>query len=213
MKPIKIVVVDDHLLVLNGLEVMLQGVEHIQVIALCRNGDELLTALTRSVPDVILMDIQLPGTDGIKLTRLVQSMYPGCKLLGLSNMDEKQYITAMLRSGASGYLLKNVDRDVLVAAIEAVHAGEQYVQKELQSRLLQEAFTGRKFKGDKPALTRREKEILQLIAEEHSNQEIAERLFLSVRTVENHRFNLMQKLGVKNVAGLVKEAISMGLGS
>lgn len=213
MKSIKIVVVDDHLLVLNGLEVMLKGVEHIQVIALCRNGDELLATLARSVPDVILMDIQLPGTDGIKLTRLVQSMHPGCKLLGLSNMDEKQYITAMLRSGASGYLLKNVDRDVLVAAIEAVHAGEQYVQKELQSRLLQEAFTGRKFKGDKPALTRREKEILQLIAEEHSNQEIAERLFLSVRTVENHRFNLMQKLGVKNVAGLVKEAISMGLGS
>ncbi len=213
MKPIKLVVVDDHLLVLNGLEVMLQGVPHIRVMALCRNGEELLTSLAQSVPDVILMDIQLPGADGIKLTRLVQSMYPDCKLLGLSNMDEKPYITAMLRSGASGYLLKNVDQEVLVAAIEAVHAGEQYIQKELQARLLQETVTGKKIKGDRPALTRREKEILQLIAGEHSNQEIAERLFLSIRTVENHRFNLMQKLGVKNVAGLVKEAISMGLGS
>jgi DNA-binding NarL/FixJ family response regulator len=124
---------------------------------------------------------------------------------------ESHYIKQMLRNGASGYLLKNVSAAKLANAIETVYAGEQYLDEAIRHQLLEEMLTGQKRAGYNIPLTRREKEILKMIADEHSNQEIADKLYISLRTVETHRLNLTQKLAVKNTAGLVKEAFKRGL--
>lgn len=212
MNKIQVILVDDHQLILSGLETILHAEPHIEVIASCRDGEALLESLSFLKPDVIIMDIQMPGIDGIRLCKQISARYPHIGILALSNLEEKQFITNMIRNGARGYLLKTVEPAMLVRAIETVHEGyDQFIQPELRAKLFHETLTGKKHSAYRPVLTRREKEILKLIADEKSNQEIAEQLFLSIRTVESHRFNLMQKLQVKNAAGLVREALEAGL--
>ncbi len=212
MKKIQVILVDDHQLILSGLETILYAEPHIEVMASCRDGAALLECLKLLKPDVVVMDIQMPGMDGIRLCKQISTRYPDIKILALSNLEEKQFVTNMIRNGARGYLLKTVEPAMLVRAIETVYEGyEQFIQPELSAKLFRESLTGIKHSAYRPVLTRREKEVLRLIAEEKSNQEIAEQLFLSIRTVESHRFNLMQKLQVKNAAGLVREALEAGL--
>jgi DNA-binding NarL/FixJ family response regulator len=208
---IKLAITDDHLLVINGLKTMLAPYKHISVIYETTAAGALLQALTAIQPDVLLLDIQMPDMDGMELCKLVRKSYPDIRIIALTNFMESHYIKQMLRNGAMGYLLKNTDQDTLLAAIEKVYAGEQYLDATLQRNMLNEMITGQKRTAYDIPLTKREKEILKLIAEEHSNQEIADMLFISLRTVETHRLNLTQKLAVKNTAGLVKEAIKRGL--
>ncbi|MBC9930990.1 response regulator [Chitinophaga qingshengii] len=208
---IKLAITDDHPLVINGLKAMLAPYPHIDIVYDSLAATSLMEALPLAQPDVLLLDIQMPDIDGLELCRQVRKNHPDIKIIALTNFMESHYIKQMLRNGASGYLLKNTDQDTLVAAIEQVYQGEQFLDANIKQQLLHEMLTGQKSSGYDIPLTRREKEILQLIAEELSNQQIADKLFISLRTVETHRLNLTQKLAVKNTAGLVKEAMRRGL--
>lgn len=208
---IKVAITDDHLLVINGIKTMLAPYSHISIVYDTTDPTGLIPALEETQPHVLLLDIQMPAIDGMELCRQVHKRYPDIKVIAISSFTDTRYVKQMLRNGAAGYLLKNTDPVTLLSAIEKVHEGEQFLDETLKQDLLNEALTGNKRSVYEIPLTRREKEILKLIAEEHSNQEIADLLYISLRTVETHRLNLTQKLAVKNTAGLVKEAIRRGL--
>jgi DNA-binding NarL/FixJ family response regulator len=217
MKPkINITIVDDHPMVISGLKNMLEPFPYIQVISAFSGGEALLEGLKIKQPDVLLLDILMPGIQGPEVAKIITRTYPAIKILAITSLNAPVHIKSMMRQGCKGYLLKNTDQNVLVHAIETLYQGEEFIEPALKEQMLQNML---KFKTKDsashteqiPTLTRREKEILQLIIQEYSNQEISEKLFLSLRTVENHRFNLQQKLDVKNTVGLVKIAIQMGL--
>jgi len=217
MKPkINITIVDDHPMVISGLQNMLEPFRHIQVISAFSSGEALLEGLRIKQPDVLLLDILMPGIQGPEVAKIITRAYPSIKILAITSLNAPVHIKSMMRQGCKGYLLKNTNQNVLVQAIETLYQGEEFIEPGLKEQMLQNIL---KFKAKDsaahteqiPVLTRREKEILQLIIQEYSNQEISEKLFLSLRTVENHRFNLQQKLDVKNTVGLVKIAIQMGL--
>ena len=211
MNPVTLAIVDDHQVVINGLVSMLSADPSIQVVYTTTRGADLLDFLRGQQPDAILLDIQMPGMNGIDLCKQVLKAYPHIKIIAFSSFDDTHYIKQVLRSGASGYLLKDAGPQAITGALAAVMRGEQVIDESVKKLLLQESITGQRRSIYEVPLTRREKEILALIAEGLSNQQIADRLFISLRTVETHRFNLTQKLEVKNAAGLVKEAIRRGL--
>ncbi|WP_114777356.1 response regulator [Botryobacter ruber] len=211
MDAIRLAIVDDHQVVINGLVAMLSDVPGISIICTATDGNALLEHLQEAQPDVILLDIQMPGCSGIDLCKLVLRQHKNIKIIAFSSFDDSHYVKQMLRNGASGYVLKNADQQTLLKAIRAVADGQEYIDEPIKNLLLRESIGGQRRSMYEIPLTKREKEILKLIAEEHSNQEIADKLFLSLRTVETHRFNLTQKLEAKNTAALVKEAIKRGL--
>ncbi|WP_313191438.1 response regulator transcription factor [Sphingobacterium sp.] len=211
MENIKLAIIDDHKVVVDGLISMLSSEQRIQVVLAVQTADELINKLQESSPDILLMDIQMPGISGIDLAYSVLKSYPALRIIAFSSFDESHYIKQILRNGAKGYLLKNADRQTIIEAIFQVAEGENYIDERLKSSLLQESIFGHKRSMHDIPLTNRETEILRLIAEEFTNQEIADKLFIGLRTVETHRLNLNQKLGVKTSAGLVKQAIKRGL--
>ena len=204
---INVAIVDDQVIILNGLQKILAEAEHIQVSALYSSGSELLKGLETQQPDVLLLDIQMPDQSGIELAGIISKKYPAVKMIALTNVDVLTQMKQMLQKGCLGYLLKDVSPQILINAIETVNNGEQFLNENLKKQLLS-SLSGQ---DNKQIITRREKEILKLILEENTNQDIANKLFLSLRTVENHRNNLLQKLNVKNTAGLVKIALQEGL--
>lgn len=211
MKSIRVSLVDDHPAILNGLRMILAPYPSIRVVGAYTDGQQLLEGLAASLPDVVMMDIQLPGEDGISLCKKVMTQWPSLKVIVFTNCNDRHYVKSMFLHGAAGYLLKTADGHIILQAIESVQKGEQYIHEELKDVMLQQLITNKRSDPYAPSLTKREKEILALIVQGLSNQEIAAQLFLSVRTVENHRFNLIQKLDVKNTAALVKKAIELGL--
>ena len=211
MNKIRLGIIDDHAVVIDGLRMMLSPFEHLTVDYATQDGQSILSYLEESELDVILMDIQMPGLNGIDLCKQVVKMHPRVKVIAFSSFDDSTYVKQIIRSGARGYLLKNTDRNTIVKAIESVMDGESFMDETIKKILLQETLTGHRRSIFEVPLTKREKEILKLIAEGSSNQEIADVLFISLRTVETHRLNINQKLDVKNTAGLVKEAIKRGL--
>ena len=204
---INVSIVDDQVIILNGLQKILADAKQINVTSVFNNGDELLESLEKSRPDVLLLDIQMPGKSGIELAGIISKKYPVIKMIALTNVDVLTQMKQMLQKGCLGYLLKDVSPEILIKAIETVYEGEQFLHEEFKIQLLKSLTSP----DSKQLVTRREKEILKLIVEEHTNQDIAGKLFLSLRTVENHRNNLLQKLNVKNTAGLVKIALQEGL--
>jgi DNA-binding NarL/FixJ family response regulator len=207
---VKIAIADDHELIIQGLSLMLQNNQSVQIVWKNHGAVKLLENLQAHLPDVLLLDIQMPVANGINLCSIIRKAIPDLKIIALTNFDESYYVKQMLRNGASGYLLKNTDQETLIKAINTVRSGQVFLDPQLQHILL-EQLTKSRSSSMTVKLTRRENEILQLIAEERSNQEIAEMLFISLRTVETHRLNLTQKLAAKNAAGLVKEALKRGL--
>ncbi len=210
---ISVLIADDHKVFREGLASLLDDVPDIRVVGQAADGRQVLQLLEAIRPDVILMDIAMGDSGGLETTRLVKAQHPGIKVLVLSMHSESHYIVRMLEAGASGYLLKDAGSAEMIAAIRAVHAGDTYYSRQVSDTLIEHLTRGkpaRPTRDDVP-LTRRELEVLQLIAEEYSNPEIAEKLFISIRTVDTHRRNLLEKLGVKNTAGLVKYAIKRGL--
>jgi DNA-binding NarL/FixJ family response regulator len=207
---IKVAIIDDHPMVISGIQNMLRGQKNISVAATYGCGKELLEGLKKPRPDVLLLDINLPDKNGNELVPVILKSYPDLKILALTSMDTPFYVKDMMRHGCKGYLLKNTAQEELVNAIETVYKGEEYLEPGMKDQLVQSMLHANKQTGVS-SLTRREKEILQLIAMEYSSPEIAEKLFLSLRTVENHRLSLMQKLNVKNMIGLAKVAMGMGL--
>lgn len=216
MKKINISIVDDHPMVISGLENMLKPFDHINIISTYSNGVDLLEGLKSLRPDVILLDILMPEMQGAEIAQLVTKSYPTINILAITSLNAPTHLKSMMRSGCKGYLLKNTDQKVLVEALETVYRGEEFIEPVLKEQIFKNMFKYKQQQGslspdEVAVLTRREKEILQLIAQEYSNQEIADKLYISLRTVENHRFNLHQKLEVKNTIGLMKVAIQMGL--
>jgi DNA-binding NarL/FixJ family response regulator len=207
---INVVILDDHLMVLEGLQTMLNDVQNIIITNTFSRGKDLLKSLETETPNIILLDINLPDSNGIELCKTITTTYPEINIIGLSNYSETGFIKNMMRNGAKGYLLKNTTKNELIEAIKTVHSGSNYLPKILKDKLLNESFGTQTFSFI-PKLTRREQEILSNIAEELTNNEIAEKLFISTKTVESHRKNLLQKFGVRNTAGLIKEAFTKGL--
>jgi DNA-binding NarL/FixJ family response regulator len=204
---IRIAIADDHTLVLNGLLKILSTSSEMEVIGTYLNGDLLLSGLEQQQPDVLLMDIQMPGKDGIEMAGIVHKKYPEIKMIALTNIEILYQVKKMMKQGCMGYLLKDVDAPTLIAAIQQFYDGEvvihDKIKTDLSSQLMPHNHTQQ--------MTRREIEILQLIAQELTNNEIAEKLFISPATVENHRNRMLQKLGVKNTAGLIKKGMEQGL--
>ncbi len=210
---IRVLIADDHKIFRDGIISLMQGEPDIQVVGEAADGAEVLDKLPDADPDVILMDISMGEAGGIQTTQIVREKYPSIKILVLSMHSESSYIVKMLELGASGYLLKDAGKSEMLSAIRTVASGNSYYSSQVSAKLVQ-AITQKgkpsKRQDDIP-LTPRELEMLKLIAEEYSNQEIAEKLFISIRTVDTHKRNLLEKLKVKNTAGLVKYAIKKGL--
>lgn len=210
---IHVLVADDHKVFRDGIASILEDVEDIQVVAQAADGREVLQKLQEIKTDIILMDISMGDAGGIMTTTLVKKDFPKVQILALSMHDESNYIVGMLEAGASGYLLKEAGSAEMIKAIREVAAGKTYYSQQVSAVLVQRLTQGNKKKEKKVGvpLTRRELEILELIAEEYTNPEIAKKLFISIRTVDTHRRNLIEKLEVKNTAGLVKYAIHNGI--
>ena len=208
---IKLFVVDDHPLVIDGISTMLKDVEWIQIAGACKTGNQAIKFIEKITPDVILLDLNLPDIDGLELCSIVRSGSRTIKIIGLTSIDEAGIITQFLQRGGNGYLLKNVERDELLHAIEMVMDGSIYLSKEANDKILQQFRNIKDIAGTAPTLTRREKEILSLLNEGFNGPAIAERLFLSPYTVETHRRNLMQKLNVHNTQSLLNAAANLKL--
>jgi DNA-binding NarL/FixJ family response regulator len=208
---LQLAIIDDHQVVINGLTAMFANHPDIAIVFTTTSSAALLEYIQQTPPDVILLDIQMPDISGIDLCKVIHKQHRDLKIIAFSSFDDTHYVKQILRNGASGYVLKNADLQTLVKAINTVINDKEFIDGNIQKLLLQESLTGQRRSLYEIPLTKREKEILKLIAEEFSNQEIADQLFLSLRTVETHRYNLTQKLEAKNTAALVKEAIKRGL--
>jgi DNA-binding NarL/FixJ family response regulator len=212
---IKVLIADDHKIIRVGLQGILQKTPDVEVVGEAEDGPQVLEILGKTITDVVLMDIDMGRTNGIDTTRKVKEAFPDVRVLALTIHEEQDHIIQMLEAGASGYLLKNTGTEELLAALRAVVKGDSYYSKSVSASLLQ-ALTNLKSKyasrinKDTP-LSAREIEVLRLIAQECSNGEIAEKLFISIRTVDTHRRNILEKLQVKNTAGLVKYAIEKAI--
>jgi DNA-binding NarL/FixJ family response regulator len=211
MKKISVAIIDDHEVVIDGLVAMLSTCEQVQVAYTTQSGKELIAYLETGSPDVLLMDIQMPEINGIDLCKQVLRQQPTVHIIAFSSFDDSSYVKNVIRKGARGYLLKNSDKRTIIRAIETVMDGEEFLDETIKNILLKESITGQRRSIYEIPLTKREKELVKLIAEGYSSQEIADQLFISLRTVETHRLNINQKMGVKNTAGLLKEAGNRGL--
>lgn len=203
-------IADDHCLIINGLIKMLQNERDYEILFTAYDGASLLLELNERLPNVLLLDIELPDTNGIELCEKVLAIYPELLIIALTNHDDIVYVKKMIKKGAKGYLLKGTDQKSLLEAINTVRSGKQYIDRKIEQSILDHTINGRNAAVN-VKLTNRELEVLGLIANEYSNQEIANQLFLSVRTVESHRHSLNQKLNIRTTAGLVKEAFLRGL--
>ncbi|MCC6685030.1 MAG: response regulator transcription factor [Bacteroidia bacterium] len=209
---IKIAIADDHQMFIDGIKSLLKGNKNMLVSVEANNGVQLLSLLKEQQTEVILMDVNMPVMDGIETTKQVKKKFPEIKVIMLTMFGTRDYIEKLLRAGANGYILKNTGKEELTTAIEKVMQGESYFSKEVTERIM-EGLQGKKTETNPMMveLTEREKDVLRLIAQELTSHEIAEKLFISFHTVETHRKNLISKLQVKNIAGLVKYAVQNGL--
>ncbi|MBC8320953.1 MAG: response regulator transcription factor [Bacteroidetes bacterium] len=209
MDIVRILIADDHQLILNGISDILRPIKQYKIIGRANNGKEVVEKALLLVPDLIFMDISMPIMNGIEATQIISQKLPSIKIIGLTQHEESEYVKQMLKSGASGYLLKNSKKEEFIEAIESVMSGKRYLSKQISDQMINDIFAtnpDEKSKQKEVPLTRREKEIIKKIADELSNQEIADDLFISLRTVETHRRNIMQKLKVKSVVSLIKYA-------
>jgi DNA-binding NarL/FixJ family response regulator len=205
---IRIFIVDDHPVVIEGIHSLLQNEKDMTWMGQAMNAASCLGFFVNNTADVVLMDISMPGMDGVELCAVMKEKYPGIMILGLSSFNQGLYIKKMVENGASGYILKNSSKEELIKAIHAVHEGFIYFSGEV-GMALQEYQKSEK--NELPLLTPREKEVLELIAEGYTNPQIAEKIFLSPFTVDSHRKNLLAKLGVKNTASLIRLAVEKKL--
>ncbi len=212
MSKIRVLLVDDHVILREGLKALLALSEDILVVAEAGDGREALSCVQHYLPDVVVLDMAMPGMDGLETTRHIVKEYPSTRVLVLSQHDNERYTLSVLRAGALGYVLKRAAAEELVSAIRTVYRGESFLQPSVARMLLQDYRQGTEHppEGDR-GLTQREKEVLQLVAEGHTSQEIAELLHLSKKTVMCHRANIYQKLGTHDRAELVKCAVDLSL--
>lgn len=223
MNPITVMLVDDHDIVRTGLRSYLDTHKDVNVVAEARDGREALLRVEETKPHIVIMDITMPGMDGLEATRQIKARHPECLVLALTVHEDKQYFMEMLAAGASGYITKQAAADDLVAAIRAVAAGQVYLQPALARWLLEDYQRLAKQEGTqaRPAesgaavgleiLSQRERQVLELVGQGWNNQQIGERLGLSPKTIARHRERIMNKLNLHSRTELVKFAIRTGL--
>jgi DNA-binding NarL/FixJ family response regulator len=208
-KKIKLFFVDDHQMLIDGMKALLKNESAFEVCGEANSSERALELLQNNVPDILISDINMPGMSGIELARKVKEQFPGVKILALSMYGEKSMISEMLDAGVSGYILKNTGREELVNALMKISEGGLFFSDEVSAEMMKAMSERGQKKEEKEevTLTIREKEILELIAKEYSNAQIADTLFISERTVETHRKNIFRKTNTKTVVGLIKYAI------
>jgi DNA-binding NarL/FixJ family response regulator len=200
---ITVFIIDDHEMIIEGIHSLLLNESDIEWMGSAKNPDDLMHLLRTRQPDILLMDINLPQKNGLDLCLEVKKKYPAIHIIGLSTSIQPSVIRKMKENGAPGYLLKDVSKREIITALHEVSRGREYVSRSVSEVLKQSAPA-----AGLPLLTKREKEILELIAEGMTNQAIADKLFLTCSTVETHRKHMLTKFGVKNTAALVKIAVS-----
>lgn len=216
VKPVKIILVEDHRIVRDGIRFLLEEQNEVEIVGEAANGLKALELLEENEVEVAVVDLNMPVMNGLQTTEAILSRFPHVRVLALTMHDDEQNIKGMLKAGASGYVIKNAGVDELVNAIRTIAGGGNYFSAEATRAVMMDLVNPQE---EKPAptlplnvtLTDREMEVLKLIVEENTNQEIAEKLFISIRTVDTHRRNLLQKTGARNTAGLVRFAIERGI--
>ena len=210
---IKVVIVDDHKMVIDGMSLLLQNQPDIEVIGNALSGEEAIKLISKITPDVVLLDINMPGINGIETCKEMLKIQPQLKIIAISMHKESSLIKLMLSNGAKGYVLKNAGQDEVVEAIKEVYQGKTYLDETVNEIIVNSVTKSSQqtTQSPFPSLSRREKEILELILEEFTTQEIAEKLFISFGTVETHRRNMLIKTGARNTAGLVRIALEYEL--
>ena len=213
MANIKVLLVDDHKIVRDGIKLMLKSQAGIDVVAEADDGAKVIELLESTPVDVVVMDINMPEMNGIQATKLVKKEHPEIKVLALTMSSDDSHIRQMVQAGASGYIMKSAGREELTDAIQDVMSGKHYFSDQATQSIMMDLVKnkGKSSAPDPVHITDRELEVLQMIVKEHTNQEIAEKLYISPRTVDAHRRNLLQKTGARNTAGLVKYAFQNGL--
>ena len=212
--PISIVIADDHEIFRDGFRAMTKKFPEVKLIGEAENGRDLIELIEKTKPDVVLTDIKMPKMDGIEATRQLIKSKSNVNIIALSMFDEDNLISDMLEAGAKGYLIKNANKEEIIEAIKTVNRGKTYYCKDTSARLLQ-MISNSKFnpykKTPKPQFTERELEVIKLICDQLSNKEIAERLNLSIRTIEGYREKILEKMDVHNTAGIVVYAIKTSI--
>lgn len=208
---IKLFIVDDHKMFLEGITSILKTIKNITVLATAKNGEEALKIIPKFIPDVLITDIDMPIIDGVELTKQVKFKYPDIKVIAVSSHYKSIIIAKAIQAGVNGYVLKNTGKIELHKAIETVITGNNYFNKEVKEIISNSIFNLKETRENAVNLSEREKEVLIHISNEKSSQEIAILLSLSIYTVETHRKNLIRKIGTKNMIGLVKYAIQQNI--
>lgn len=213
---IKILIADDHTMFADGIESILAEEPDMEVVGKCYDGEAVFTEIAEKDIDLILLDVNLPKMNGIEVCKKLFQDKTDIKVLALSMFNEESYVTEILNNGAQGYILKNTGRTELLNSIKKVAGGQTHFSDAVTQTIMKGLIKGKdgqsKTTSSKlPKISRREKEVLQLIVEEHTTQEIADQLFISLKTVESHRANLLAKLSARNTAGLVRIAMENNL--
>ena len=207
MDPIRVLIADDHAVLREGICALLAQYEGVSVVGQASNGAQTIQQVSQLQPDVVLMDISMPGMDGLEATREIKTRWPKTRVVVLTQHENEEYVFPLLKAGASGYVLKKAGGDELVDAIRVVSGGGTFLDPSIARQVVERAVQAPEDSSRLPRLTERESEVLRLIAEGMSTREIAESLGLSVNTVITHRSNIMEKLDVHNRTELVKYAI------
>jgi len=208
---IRILIVDDHAVLRDGIRALLGLHDDIEVVGEASEGKEAVGKAQELMPDVVIMDIAMPGMDGLEATRRLRKKYPKMKVLVLTQHDNKEYILSVIKAGASGYVPKRALGSELVSAIRAVQEGDSFLYPSAAAALIEDYLQQTKDEDPYDQLTAREREIFKLIAEGHTSREIADMLFLSLRTVQGHRLKILEKLNLHNRTELIKFAMRKGL--
>lgn len=212
MKPLRIIIVDDHRIILDGIAALLGDDPQFQILGTYTRCADALAAMKKEIPDIVITDIHMPEMNGVVFTRTIKATFKKIQVLALSMANDAALVSEMLDAGANGYVIKNTGQEELRSALLSIVRGETYLSPEIAATLTRALMARRKEEEDPaPKLTQREIEIIRLIAKEYSNEQIANELFISERTVETHRKNIFRKTGTKGVVGLLKYAMGKGI--
>lgn len=214
MKKIRVLLAEDHTIVRKGLRSILDAEDSVEVVGEAEDGRTAVEAVEHLRPDVVLMDISMPGLNGLEATRQIKRRAPHIRVLVLTMHTNEKYILQILQAGASGYLVKQAAVEELISAIQAVHRGDAFLSPSISKKVVQRYVLQGQAMAEEDSyelLTPREREVLQLIAEGHTNRDISEILHISIKTVEVHRANLMKKLDLHSAAELTRYAIGKGI--
>lgn len=206
-----VLVVDDHIMFLDGIIEIINKYDEFQIVGRAESAVTALEILESRPVDIVISDVRMPEIGGNELSTIIREKYPHIKILIVSMQNDTHIINQLLKTGVSGYILKNTGKEELLQALQCVSNGETFFSHEVESNFIKSKVLGNAHHQNPLSLTKREKEVLQLIAAEYTTNEMAEKLFISLNTVETHRRNILRKLDVRNSVGIVKRAISLGL--